>query len=87
MNTIDQINSVSFTKAQEAAFAVIDALQRFNAGEQVAGSSLVFHLLCERFKQNPRDVLIKGQQVLQDTLSFGHGEHTRAIKAYLNKEL
>jgi hypothetical protein len=87
MNTIDQINTVSFTKAQYAAFTVIDALQGFNSGEQIAGAALVFHLLCERFKQDPREVLNKGHQVLQDSLSFGSGEHVKAIKTYLNKEL
>lgn len=86
-NITDQINFVSFTRAQRAAFNCIDRLQDYTAGEQVAAASLLFHLLCERFKQNPRDVMIKGQQVLLDTLSFGHGEHTRAIKTYLNQEI
>ena len=87
MNTIDQLNAVSYTAAQAAAFKVIDALQNFNAGEQVAGAALVFHLLCEKYKQNPRDVMVKGHQVLQDALSFGRGEHINAVKAYLNKEI
>lgn len=86
-NTLDQLNAVSFTKAQEAAFAAINALQNYNQGQQVAAAAMLLHLLCDRFKINPREAMTKGHQVLQDTLSFGHGEHTRAIKAYINKEL
>ena len=87
MNTLDQLNSVSSYTAQEAAFQVIDRLQSYNSGEQVAGAALVFLLLCERFKQDPRDVLSKGSAVLLDTLTYGSGEQTRAIKTYLNQEI
>ena len=87
MNTIDQLNAVSSQAAQEAAFVVIDRLQSYNSGEQIAGAALVFLMLCERFKQDPREVLLKGSAVLLDTLSYGTGEQTRAIKTYLNKEL
>lgn len=39
-NITDQLNFVSHTKAQQAAFAAIDRFQQFNAGQQVAAAAL-----------------------------------------------
>lgn len=87
MNPIDQINSTTVARGQLVAFKVLEGLQSEPVGDQLVGISMMFLMMCERFKQNPRDVLHKSSHVLYDSLSIGKGEHTRAIKTFMNMEL
>jgi hypothetical protein len=87
MNITDQINSTTVAKGQMVAFKMLDTLQSEQPGDQVVGAAMMFLMLCERFKQDPREVLRKSSHVLYDSLLVGRGDHTRAIKNYLNMEL
>lgn len=87
MHVLDQINGTTVVAGQRVAFKVLDQLQTEKPGDQIVGAAMLFLLLCERFKQKPTDVLNKSSHVLYDSLSVGRGEHTRAIKTYLNMEL
>ena len=87
MNPLDQINNTTVTKGQLVAFKTIETLQGFNTGDQLVVTAMMFLMLCERFKIQPRDLLDKASHVLYDSLSIGRGEHTRAIKTYMNMEL
>ena len=69
------------------AFKVLDGLHGEKPGDQLVGISMMFLMMCERFKQNPRDVLLKSSCVLYDSLSVGKGEHTRAIKTFMKMEM
>ena len=83
----DQINSSTVTSGQLVAFKVLDGLSQEKPGDQLVGIAMMFLMMCERFKQDPREVLDVSHRVLYDSLSIGRGEHTRAIKQYLNVEL
>lgn len=85
-SALDQINNSTVTTGQLVAFKLLDGLQSETPGNQLVGIAMMFLMLCERHKLNPRDVLAKGSHVLYDSLSIGKGEHTRAIKQYLRME-
>jgi hypothetical protein len=85
-NALDQLNMVTPEKTQFVAFAALDALQDATAGEQLAAISMMFLLLCRRYSMNPREVLLKGEHVLLDSLTQGRGEYVRAIRNYLQEE-
>jgi hypothetical protein len=87
MNVTDQINSTTVTAGQRVAFRVLNVIQTEKPGDQIVGAAMLFLMLCTRFKAKPRDVLDKSSRVLYDSLSEGRGDHTRAIKTYLNMEL
>jgi hypothetical protein len=82
----DQINGTNVVRGQLAAFKLLEGLQEIPPGDQLVGISMMFLMLCERHKQDPRQVLDIGSHVLYDSLSIGKGEHTRAIKQYLKLE-
>jgi hypothetical protein len=86
MNVRDQISSTNVARGQLAAFKVLEGMQEIPPGDQLVGIAMMFLMLCERHKQDPRDVLSVGSHVLYDSLSVGKGEHTRAIKQYLRLE-
>lgn len=87
-NITDQLNFARHDDTQQAAFAVLDVLQGIQPkGLQLSAVAFMFLLLCERFKQDPRDVLDKTSRVLKDSLSHGRGEYTRAIQNYMKEEL
>lgn len=83
----DQISRTTVHKGQIVAFKLLDGISSEPQGDQLVGISMLFLMMCERFKQDPRDVLSVGSRVLYDSLSIGRGEHTRAIKQFLNMEL
>lgn len=85
-NTTDQLNMVTSEEGQRAAFAILDRLQESPQGVQLAALSMMFLLMCERLKQDPRDVLSKGSAVLLDAFTEGRGEYIRAIREYLKGE-
>jgi hypothetical protein len=87
MNPIDQINNTTVTEGQLIAFKILEGLQGEPPGKQLVGMAMMFLMFCERYKQKPRAVLDKASHVLYDSLSVGKGEHTRAIKTYMNMEL
>jgi hypothetical protein len=87
LNPLDQINNTTVTKGQLVAFKVLEGLHGEKPGDQLVGIAMMFLMMCERFKQNPRDVLHKSSRVLYDSLSVGKGEHTRAIKTFMNMEM
>jgi len=87
LNVLDQINSTTVVKGQIVAFKTLEGIQSETGGNQLIGVSMLFLMLCERLKQNPRDVLDKASHVLYDSLSVGTGEHTRAIKLFMNMEI
>ena len=87
MQLNDQINSATVTEGQIIAFKVLEGLQQEKPGKVLVGVAMMFLMLCERFKVKPRDVLDVAHRVLYDSLSIGRGEHTRAIKTYMNMEL
>lgn len=87
MNVIDQLNCASHEDVQRLAFRILDGIQNEAGGKQVAASGLLFLLICQRFKADPRDALDKAQKILLDALSVGRGEQVRAIKQYLKEEL
>lgn len=87
MNLIDQINFTSTNEAQVTVFKIISAIQNDRPGQQVAAAGMLFLLLCEKYKAKPRDVLDKAAHILHNAFSEGRGEHIRATKMYLEKEL
>jgi len=87
MNLIDQINFSSTEDAQVTVFKIISAIQNDRPGQQVAAAGMLFLLLCEKYKAKPRDVLDKAAHILYNAFSEGRGEHIRATKMYLEKEL
>lgn len=87
MNPIDQINSTTVTEGQLIAFKVLEGLQQEQPGKVLVGIAMMFLMYCERFKIKPNRVLDVASHVLYDSLSVGKGEHTRAIKTYMNMEL
>lgn len=84
---IDQINSLTAEGSAKVAFKIIDSIQGMPSGYQARGMALAFMLMCERYGVNAKDVLEKTRKVTKDALSEGRGEHVRAIKDYLRKEL
>jgi hypothetical protein len=87
LNPLDQINNTTVTKGQLVAFKVLDGLHGEKPGDQLVGIAMMFLMMCERFKSDPREVLGISSRVLYDSLSVGKGEHTRAIKTFMNMEM
>jgi len=83
----DRLLSMNAAKAQWSAFKLLDGLQRIPKHEQVAAASLMFLLICKRFKENPRDLLQLAEQFHADALREGQGDHVRAIQNYLKNEI
>lgn len=83
----DRLLSMSSTRAQTATFKLLDRLQRLHPEEQVVSVTLSFLMLCKRFNQSPREMLELGERMIRDALSEGRGEHIRAIRDYMDKEL
>jgi hypothetical protein len=84
----DQLNSVTSENSQKVAFTLLDMIQGIEPkGLQLSGVALMFLLMCERYKQNPREVLDKSSRVLYDAFLEGRGEYIRAIQNYLKEEL
>ena len=85
---LDQLNMVTADNSQRVAFALLDAMQGIEPkGLQLSGVALMFLLMCEKSKLDPRAVLDKASHVLFDAFNEGRGEHIRAIQTYLAKEL
>ena len=74
-----QVKGTSVVRGQIAAFKMLEGLQGINQGDQLIGVSMMLLMLCERFKQKPRDVLDTASYVLYDSLSKG--------KVFMNLEL
>ena len=87
MNLSDQINFIGKAHASETVFKLISAMQNDNPGSQVTAAGMLFLLLCEKYKCNPRDVLDKGSRVLFDAFSDPDNAHIRAVKQYIYNEL
>lgn len=87
MNVLDQINSTTVAKGQLVAFKLLDGIQMEKPGDQLVGISMFLLMLCERYKLSPREVLDKASHVLYDSLSVGTGDHTRAIKQFMQLEM
>lgn len=83
----DQLNSTTVHQAQIVAFKLLDAISGESQGDQLAGITMLFLMMNERYKQDPRHTLQVGSHVLYESLSVGRGEHTRAIKQFLNMEI
>jgi len=87
-NITDQINSATQQEIQRAAFGLLDSIQGIQpVGHQVHAVSFLFLLMCQRFKQDPREVLLKTGAALTESLSQGRGEYTRAIINYIKDEI
>lgn len=82
-----QIKNSSVVKGQLAAFKLLEGLQDSPPGDELVGVTMLFLMLCERYKQKPSEVLNVGSHILYDSLSIGKGEQTRAIKMFMNMEL
>lgn len=87
MNLIDQINFIGKAHASETVFKLISAMQNDNPGSQVTASGMLFLLLCERYKCEPREVLDKAAHVLFDAFGDSKNAHIRAVKQYIYNEL
>lgn len=85
-NALDQLGFVTAAATQQVAFKALDALQGSLAGQQAAATAMLFLLVCQRYRLDPREVLWKGERVLRDALTEGRGEYVRAIKTYLKEE-
>ena len=83
----DKLLSMGSFDAQQSAFALLDKLQRLPKHKQIMAASLTFLLLCKQTKMNPREALELAERVLVDCLSKGRGDHIRALKNYIDKEL
>ncbi len=87
MNLTDQINFIHTGHAAETVFKIISAIQGDNPGSQVTAAGMLFLLLCTKYKADPRDTLDKASRILYDAFSQGRGDHIRAVKMYIDKEL
>lgn len=84
----DQLNFASSDATQQAAFQLLDLIQGVQPkGLQLSAVAFMFLMMCERYGQDPRDVLDKTHRQLTDSLSVGRGEYVRAIREYLKGEL
>jgi hypothetical protein len=83
---MDSFNCVSTANACRAAFGSLDGIQSLKEGQQLAGVSLMFLLLCKRLNVNPRDTLAASERIIQDGLKENN-EHINAIFHYLRMEL
>ena len=87
-NITDQLNFARADETQQAAFAVLDNIQGIQPkGIQLSAVAFMFLLMCQRYRQDPREVLYKTSAVLNESLERGRGEYTRAIQNYLKEEL
>jgi hypothetical protein len=84
VNIKDQLNNVSSTGAQDAAFRILKQLQTLSPARQVAGAALLFRLLAARYHLDVRDVLAQTDRRIADALK---DPQQRAIKQYLAEEL
>lgn len=85
---LDQLNTSSADDTQQAAFTLLDLIQGIKPmGLQLSAVAFMFILMCERYRQDPREVLDKASRKLCDSLEVGKGEYVRAIQHYLAKEL
>lgn len=85
---LDQLNFASADSSQRVAFALLDAMQGIEPkGLQLSGTALMFLLMCEKSKLDPRDVLDKASHILHRAFIEGRADHIRAIQTYLDKEL
>ena len=91
MNITDAFNSVSPQRASEVAFGVIDTLQSLPPAEQVAGASMLFHVLLKKYDMDPREVLPSSARRMLDALTPNPnakpGDITRALRDYIEKEI
>lgn len=84
----DQLNFSDSDETQQAAFQLLDMIQGIQPkGLQLSAVAFMFLMMCERYQQQPRDVLDKAHRKLYDALSKGRGEYVRAIQEYLKAEL
>jgi hypothetical protein len=82
-----QVKNSTVVSGQLVAFKLLEGLQNVTPGDELVGVSMLYLMLCERYKQRPRDVLDTASHILYDSLSVGKGEQTRAIKMFMNMEL
>lgn len=87
MNLTDQINFINTAHASETVFKIISAIQGDNPGSQVTAAGMLFLILCQKYRVDPRDTLDKADRVLYNAFSEGRGDHIRAVKMYVDKEL
>lgn len=87
MENADAFSSMSAPRAAQLAFEMVSAIQHRPSGEQLAGVAMLFLLMSKRMKADARDVLARTGARMEDALSYGSGEHIRAIKQYLREEM
>lgn len=86
LNVIDQMNHARLSNVTRAAFAIVDAIQRENPGEQVLANALAFLIYCRKYGVNPRDVLYKASAVITDGAN-ANNEHLFAIAHFCQVHL
>lgn len=64
--TVDQLPSVNYVTAHEAAYAALDALQDYTPAEQVIASALLFLAMSEGLNINPVRALETASRVAKD---------------------
>lgn len=79
----DRFSCLSAQTNQVAAFTVLSELDgKLPPEELLAGVTTFFLMMCQRFGQDPREVLSITHRRTKDGFSEGRGEHIRAIQEY-----
>ena len=82
----DKLNSMSSEKVQQAAFTLLDQMQRLPVEHQLGAASFMFLLISKKYGLDARQSMQWAERIFRDSLSKGRGEAARAIQAYLEGE-
>lgn len=86
-NTYLQLINASADRVSEAMFTMIDRLQIFSPGEQVAAAAVLSMLMAERHGIDPVDAFRVGSQIVRASDYHTRGQQFRAARDYLKNEV
>jgi len=82
---LDRLNNIDAEKAGQAALRVIDALQVLPPEEQIAGTTLAFSVLIDRFNLRHSQAFQVATNIKK--IALAETPALRAVMAYVSKEL
>ena len=83
----DSFMNASKRQVANASMSVIDALQRYPKGVQIAAIFVVFKLLVDKFEMAYSDALAVVNNIMNDSSHGGPRVEFSAIKEYLRSQL
>lgn len=82
-------NELAVTNARDAvtaAYQAVSTLQDFKPAQQVAGVSILFHIIAEQLGLSPSELLNKAERMTADADTY-YSREVKALRDYVRGEL